>query len=77
MDSFILTPGVGGQYYVHSSGNTYGGGGGGVLINGSGPEEWDTTQGQGYGGGGCYQDSQGNIEVNIGLRGVILIEMVK
>ena len=71
MDSFILTPGFGGQYYSDG----HGGGGGGVLINGAGPEEWDTTQGQGYGGGGCKYDSQGN-KVNIGLRGVILIEMV-
>ena len=70
MDSFILTPGVGGQYY-----NDYGGGGGGVLINGAGPEEWDTHQGQGYGGGGCRFNSQSQ-DVNIGLRGVILIEMV-
>ena len=71
MDSFLLTPGVGGQY--HSAG--FGGGGGGVLVNGAGPAEWDNTQGQGYGGGGCAYDSQGNL-VFIGLRGVILLEMV-
>merc|ERR1712110_10559 len=70
MDSFILTPGVGGQYH-----GSCGGGGGGVLVNGAGPDEWDTTQGQGYGGGGCYYNSQGTI-VDVGLRGVILLEMV-
>ena len=73
MDSFLLTPGVGGRYYT----GIYmaGGGGGGVLVNGAGPAEWDNTQGQGYGGGGCAFDSQGNT-VYIGLRGVILLEMV-
>ena len=71
MESFILTPGLGGQAYGNS-----GGGGGGVLVNGAGPEEWDPTQGQGYGGGGCDYDSQGNDESNQGLRGVILLEMV-
>ena len=70
MDSFLLTPGVGGQHY-----SDYGGGGGGVLVNGAGPAEWDTTQGQGYGGGACHYDSQGNY-YKIGLRGVILLEMV-
>ena len=40
MDSFILTPGVGGQ-----PNGSVGGGGGGVLVNGAGPEEWDLTQG--------------------------------
>ena len=73
MASFLLTPGVGGQYYSAYGG--YGGGGGGVLVNGAGPAEWDNTQGQGYGGGGCRWDSQGNT-VYIGLRGVILLEMV-
>ena len=72
MDSFILTPGVGGQFCS----NLDGGGGGGVLVNGAGPEEWDLTQGQGFGGGGCDYDSQGNDAKNYGLRGVILLEMV-
>ena len=76
MDSFILTPGVGGQYFDYGDGDyRVGGGGGGVLINGNGPEEWDIHQGQGYGGGGSYKDSQGNTEM-IGLRGVILLQMV-
>merc|ERR1711874_31013 len=69
MESFILTPGVGGQHY-----SNYGGGGGGVLVDGAGPAEWDVNQGQGYGGGGCYYNSQGD-RVQIGLSGVILMEM--
>ena len=71
MDSFILTPGVGGQSY-----GADGGGGGGVLVDGTGPEEWDPTQGQGYGGGGADFTSQGNSGAESGLRGVILLEMV-
>ena len=48
-----------------------GGGGGGVLVNGAGPDEWVNTQGQGYGGG-----ASGTNDVYIGLRGGILLEMV-
>ena len=70
LNSFILTPGVGGQHY-----SGHGGGGGGVLVDGAGPSEWDNTQGEGYGGGGCRDNSLGDY-VSIGLRGVILMEMV-
>ena len=57
--AFSLSPGAGGQYV----GNLYGGGGGGVLINGAGPVA-SINHGQGYGGGG-----PGGLE---GLPGVIL-----
>ena len=60
--AFSLSPGAGGQYV----GNLYGGGGGGVLINGAGPVA-SINHGQGYGGGG-----PGGLE---GLPGVILIEI--
>lgn len=72
MDTFILSPGVGGQYY----GSSFGGGGGGVLVNGAGPQEWNVHQGQGFGGGGCHYSSDSKEYVEIGLRGVILLEMV-
>ena len=57
--AFSLSPGAGGQYV----GNLYGGGGGGVLINGAGHVA-SINHGQGYGGGG-----PGGLE---GLPGVIL-----
>jgi len=61
-DAWTLSPGAGGKPY-----NTVdGGGGGGVLVDGAGPEA-DVYQGQGYGGGlggGWYS----------GLQGIILIE---
>ena len=53
LTSFSLTPGRGGM-----AAGVYGGGGGGVLVGGCGPQasEYD---GQGYGGGGGrYGDSE-------------------
>ena len=63
--SWTLTPGAGGDYYSYSS--TSCGGGGGVMINGEGPE---ATQyhGRGFGGGGGFYS-------NHGLQGVILLEI--
>lgn len=61
-----LTPGDGGSAQSYS-GSWYGGGGGGVMVDGSGPET-DRYNGQGYGGGGngWYAD---------GLPGLVLLEI--
>ena len=60
-DHFVLSPGSGGYL-------KYGGGGGGVLVNGEGPPV-EKGQGEGYGGGGeGYRPSQG-------LQGVVIMEI--
>ena len=46
LEHFSLSPGVGGL-----RNSRYGGGGGGVMVDGSGPQE-TVNDGQGYGGGG-------------------------
>ena len=45
---FILSPGKAGTQY----GNTYGGGGGGILVNGEKPGGGNEHWGEGFGGGG-------------------------
>ena len=67
--SWSLQPGPGGKALVEGACDFCGGGGGGVLIDGSGPDgtEW---QDSGYGGGGS-----GFSGVASGLPGVILIEV--
>ena len=67
--SWSLQPGPGGKALVEGACHFCGGGGGGVLIDGYGPDgtEW---QGSGYGGGGS-----GFSGVASGLPGVILIEV--
>ena len=66
MRNFRLSPGVGGDEYVTKEGWHMGGGGGGVLVNGRGPQRRSHYQGEGYGGGGGW---------NEGLPGVVLIEV--
>ena len=61
--AWTLTPGAGGKY---DDFDTYGGGGGGVLVEGLGPAAFE-VQGQGYGGGGGGLTN--------GLQGVILLEV--
>ena len=62
MDNFILSPGKAG------SGLTFwGGGGGGVIVNGEKPTGEHSFTGEGYGGGGCFVDK--------GLPGCVLINM--
>ena len=63
--NFVLTPGSGGRHRC-------GGGGGGVLVNGEGPEHYSGS-GEGYGGGGegCNYSSR------YGSPGAILIEIKK
>merc|ERR1719450_1144862 len=64
-DNFLLTPGVGGECYSLGDGLPYsGGGGGGVLVNGAGPERDNVHQGEGYGGGRGH-----GTDVNDGLQG--------
>ena len=46
-----------------------GGGGGGVLVDGSGPSGGNETHGEGYGGGGGGLDEAG-------YSGVILIDFI-
>ena len=46
--------------------NAFGGGGGGVKVDGDGPQRPDDFTGDGYGGGGYYYDD--------GLPGVVLLE---
>lgn len=65
LTNFVLTPGSGGDHQC-------GGGGGGVLVNGMGPEFY-TGMGEGYGGGG---EGCGN-NYGWGSPGAILMEIKK
>ena len=76
LDNWKLTPGEGGKGWNDPTGDPAepyrcGGGGGGVLINGRGPERESKAVGQGYGGGGAYNGT--GIR---GLPGVVLIEFL-
>ena len=76
MEHWEITPGVGGKEMWESDPSCQlGGGGGGVLVNGVGPDRIDDGQGEGYGGGGNHA-VRNNKEVG-GLRGVVLIEVSK
>ena len=74
LKSFVLTPGLGGEGYKGSKVANAGGGGGGVLVDSEGPVRVFTSQGQGFGGGGCFRYSQGEL-MPYGLPGVILLEI--
>ena len=64
---FVLSsPGEGGEGGVDYP--TYGGGGGGILIDGYGPSGGEDGRGQGYGGGGGGFQS--------GNPGVIVFELI-
>ena len=78
MENFVLTPGAGGNYYDYEQYEHWGGGGGGVLINGDGPMRDSDYQGEGYGGGGCGHRSNGSKWewIETGLQGVNLLEVV-
>lgn len=74
MEHFSLSPGRGGEMKVYYGGlSIYGGGGGGVLVNGEGPTRPGCLQtaGEGYGGGG----GGGENDCTHGLPGVVLIEV--
>ena len=64
MEIFSLSPGAGGKAY-----ETYGGGGGGILEAGVGPQETENV-GQGYGGGGV-----GGSNSQPGNPGLVLLEI--
>ena len=66
--TWTLTPGAGGVHY--NSSRCLGGGGGGVMVDGTGPHT-DQYKGQGYGGGGNGKTGAGN-----GLQGLILLEIL-
>ena len=62
--NWSLGPGAGGQH----SGYNFGGGGGGMMVNGAGPQ--GNNQGAGFGGGGRGYSDHGD-----GFHGVILVEI--
>lgn len=65
LQNFSLTPGVGGKAQ-----GSIGGGGGGVLVNGVGPNRASTNSGEGYGGGRYYNsDTDG--------PGLVLMEIIR
>ena len=69
LDSWVLTPGAGGDGTLPcSDSSNRGAGGGGVLVDGAGPNHY-VQDGEGYGGGGGYCGINGQ-------RGVILIEVL-
>ena len=81
MDYFSLTPAPGGQ--GHDVGDSHGGGGGGIFVNGQGPDcNGSPTYcsqhiGKGFGGGGChFYDHKEGIANSEGSPGVVLMEMV-
>ena len=77
---FNLSPGEGGQPCCKPGNYHYGGGGGGVMVNGEGPFSYE-YQGKGYGGGDGGENYHNrpppNDKPNLGLPGVILVEVVK
>ena len=83
MQYFHLSPGDGGtqdEGVELNSKQVFGGGGGGVLVNGVGPKRESTCQGEGYGGGAGALLSHSIFKMNnfvgaVGLPGVILIEV--
>ena len=72
--NFELSPGAGSKPF--EDGQWYrGGGGGGVLVNGEGPEMFNmgNKAGKGYGGGGTMH----SFSLMVGRPGLILLEVVK
>ena len=62
MRNFFLSPGKAGI-----NGGINGGGGGGVVVNGVKPTDGNSTDGEGYGGGGSNQ--------GLGFPGCVLIDL--
>ena len=72
LSAYLLSPGDGGATHTAVTGSCYGGGGGGVLLDGAGPQDtqWD---GAGYGGGqGGYWREE--VPGNPG-QGLVLLEI--
>ena len=70
--NFQLSAGSGGEHFTRSIGRYFGGGGGGIIINGDGPGIRANKPGGGFGGGGTWSVSNGNK----GHPGVVIIEIV-
>ena len=68
LTSFTLSPGVGGLKHYYNT-NHFGGGGGGVLVDGAGPQETQ-YDGQGFGGGrGWAEGKPGSGLVIVEVKG--------
>ena len=70
--TWTLTPGDGGSFVEDGWHSYSGGGGGGVLVDGEGPQETTGVRGQGYGGGG---NGYYGVWYGEGLQGVVLLEI--
>ena len=76
-----VTPGAPGEYSFYDNNLAYnqvGGGGGGILVDGQGPERAALTQGEGFGGGGASVDTDCwdcTLAQEWGLQGVVLLEV--
>ena len=70
--TWSLLPGAGAQSYPRSRGSSihFGGGGGGVLVDGHDGPEYSDRRGQGYGGGGS-----GGSNETFGNPGLVLVEV--
>ena len=70
--TWSLLPGDGAQSYPRSQGSSihFGGGGGGVLVDGHDGPEYSDRRGQGYGGGGS-----GGSNETFGNPGLVLVEV--
>ena len=77
LNNFVLSPGVGGVWSEHPGHYFHAGGGGGVLVDGEGPQRDNDNQGEGYGGGGSSRTDSNNALRHEGLPGVILLEIVE
>ena len=66
LKNFILTPGAGGQPYL----GKYGGGGGGVVVNGKMPGVTSEFAGAGFGGGSAGYDPD-----FFGYQGCVIVEI--
>ena len=78
LEHFSLAPGRGGDEFQFLQNDIYGGGGGGVLVNGEGPKRRCATlyNGEGYGAGGSgYQRFGVEGYCAEGLTGVVLVEV--
>ena len=72
--NFYLSPGAGSKPFEDRQWYR-GGGGGGVLVNGAGPDMFsmENKAGKGYGGGGTFH----SFDKMSGRPGLILLEVVK